>query len=296
MVDPNGKYALFQDLKYVKRTALLEVKKQGLKFLLNFHYSNWWADPGDQNIPDRWRGKSFEGLLLAVKLYTRNVVRQLCGQGTCPDAVLVGNEISRGMLWKVGKVPWKWNVKNPPDSWRRLVRLINSGTKGIKVAARPHRKKPLIAIHLDIGGSKSHTDRWIRTFRKLGGICDVIALSYYTWWQGSFNDLKSNIDNISKRFPSLRIWIAETAYYWERGYPPNKMPYPQTPDGQDAYLRDLRDLLLKTKVSNVFYWGSHWIQDEKWFVAPESWDDPTSRALFFPNGTATKGILALPGR
>lgn len=223
------------------------------------------------------------------------MVEALCDADVCPDAVLVGNEISRGMLWPKGKVHWEWDPSNPGKAWRRLVRLINKGTSGILDAIPAGTPKPKILMHLDIGGDAEYTENWLNAFFFYGGICDGVGLSYYTWWQGTFDDLFENIYNIDDKFPKLDIWLAETAYYWSEGQPPETMPYPQTQEGQYLYLKDLRERLLETKVSHAFYWGSHWVQPWKWFVADEEWSDPDSRALFDWDAKATKGILALPG-
>jgi beta-galactosidase len=93
-----------------------------MKLLLNFHYSDYWADPGKQFKPAAWKDLSFEQLKKAVYDYTKDVIQQLKNQGTTPDMVQVGNEINHGMLWPDG------NISNPDG----LAQLINAGTAAVK--------------------------------------------------------------------------------------------------------------------------------------------------------------------
>ncbi|MFI5131187.1 MAG: glycosyl hydrolase 53 family protein, partial [Chitinophagales bacterium] len=93
----------FCDLAHTKQMAK-RVKDAGLKLLLDFHYSDYWADPGKQYKPAAWRGLSFEDLKKAVYDYTKNVMQELKNQGTTPDMVQVGNEINHGIVWPEGNV------------------------------------------------------------------------------------------------------------------------------------------------------------------------------------------------
>ena len=111
----------FCDLEHTKQMAK-RVKAAGMKFLLDFHYSDYWADPGKQYKPAAWRNLSFDELKKALYDYTKKVIQELKDQGTTPDMVQVGNEINHGMVWPEG------NVSNL-DS---LAQLINAGTAAVK--------------------------------------------------------------------------------------------------------------------------------------------------------------------
>jgi arabinogalactan endo-1,4-beta-galactosidase len=308
MVEPTGAYGLAQDLDYVLRMAH-DVKKHKMKFLLDFHYSHWWADGDNQWTPDHWRTEnnntdvSMEELSQHVFDHTHRVMQVLKDENVMPDAVQVGNEISAGMLWGHGKLPKHWDndLKNLSQSWYNLAALVQSGIDAIDAVVTKKSERPEIVIHLDTGGETEFTEHWMSTYFKLGGSCDIIGLSWYPMWHGTFDDLKRNINNLSDKFPDQDVWVVETAYYYE-GYCAEddvgcneKLPFPQTEQGQYDFLVALRQTLLQTKCKAVFYWGSHWSQPKLWFRASEDWADAERRALFDRKGKATLGIRALPG-
>src|SRR6185503_836575 len=113
----------FCDLQHTLQMAK-RVKAAGMKLLLDFHYSDYWADPGKQYKPAAWNKLSFEDLKRALYDYTKNVVQELKAQGTSPDMVQVGNEINHGMVWPEGNV-------NHLDS---LAQLYSAGVAGVKAA------------------------------------------------------------------------------------------------------------------------------------------------------------------
>jgi arabinogalactan endo-1,4-beta-galactosidase len=96
------------NLQYTIASAK-EAKKLGFKFLLDYHYSDTWADPAKQFIPKAWEGKSHKQLVEAIFEYTRNTIIAFRDSGVIPDLVQVGNEIINGMLWPDGKLPENWN-------------------------------------------------------------------------------------------------------------------------------------------------------------------------------------------
>ena len=93
-----GTNDLNRTLKLAKRA-----KNKGLKVLLDFHYSDFWVDPGKQNLPKAWQNQSFEQLNSSVYSYTADVLNQMKSQGIYPDMVQIGNELNSGMLWPYGK-------------------------------------------------------------------------------------------------------------------------------------------------------------------------------------------------
>src|SRR4030042_2453172 len=124
-----------------------EAKKLGFKFLLNYHYSDTWADPGQQYIPAAWEGKSHEELVQAVFEYTRDTIIAFRQAGVMPDMVQPGNEIINGMLWPDGKLPGNWD---------NLADLLRAGINGVD-AGLGDAPRPLIMIHIDRGGGKQKT-------------------------------------------------------------------------------------------------------------------------------------------
>ena len=113
-------------------------KDLGLAWQLVFHYSDFWADPGKQNLPKAWRGLSTKALESAVYAFTRDTLQNLKAQGLAPELVSVGNEITNGLLWPDGKVP----------AWDRIARLVSSGIRAVRDTL-PEAKA---LIHLDNGG------------------------------------------------------------------------------------------------------------------------------------------------
>jgi arabinogalactan endo-1,4-beta-galactosidase len=310
MVDPNGEYGLTQDLSYVLRMAREAKLQYGFRVLLDFHYSHWWTDGENQWSPPRWRFPEndtevdVETLKQNLYTYTRHVLQVMYDEDCLPDAVQIGNEISSGMLWPQGQLPAHWNDRRPlPSEWHALKDLLQSGMEAVHsiAAENPDVERPLTVIHLDTGGSKDYTEQWLKTFFSLGGTCDVIGLSWYPMWHGTFEDLKDNIDNLSVQFPDQQVWVVETAYYYDGGCWDGdeeclrKIPYPPSEENQYKFLKALRETLLKTKCRAVFYWGSHWSQPSKWFRGTESWEDTERRALFDRTGRALKGFRGLVG-
>src|SRR5262249_57227709 len=98
-------------------------REQGFKFLLDFHYSDTWADPGKQFTPAAWKGKSHEDLVRAVFEYTRDTIAAFRAAGVLPDMVQIGNEVIHGMLWPDGRLPGRW------DSFADLVK---AGIRGVE--------------------------------------------------------------------------------------------------------------------------------------------------------------------
>lgn len=231
-------------------------------------------------------------------------------ENVLPDAVQIGNEISSGMLWDLGKLPKDWDndfstdPSTLPTEWYNLRDFIQSGIDAVNSVVADRSEKPLIVLHLDTGGNQAYTEKWFKAYFSLKGTCDVIGLSWYPMWHGTFEDLRANINNLSIKFPQQQVWVVETAYY-NSGCYCNKNdikcrkthPYPMDEQGQYNFLKKLRETLLSTRCRAVFYWGSHWSQPDKWFRSTEGedWPDPTRRALFDKNGRALKGIRALVG-
>lgn len=109
------------DLEHTRKMAA-EIKNRGLGLLLDFHYSDWWADPGNQTKPAAWQELGGDALAQAVYDYTREVLTALYQDGVYPDMVQVGNEIRCGMLWPDGRT----------DNWEELAKLINAGIRAVR--------------------------------------------------------------------------------------------------------------------------------------------------------------------
>lgn len=175
----------FCDLKHTIDMAR-RTKSAGMKLLLDFHYSDTWADPGKQFKPAAWKGKNFEQLRQAVFTYTRDVIQAMKEAGVTPDMVQVGNEINHGMIWPEGHI-------NNLDS---LAQLIYAGIQGVKAV------EPSIAImlHIALGGQNEESRFFMDNMIARGVPFDVIGLSYYPRWHNTLEELRYNLDDLARRY------------------------------------------------------------------------------------------------
>ena len=200
--DPAGGYCnLERTLAMAKR-----IKSRGLHFLLDFHYSDRWADPANQWKPKAWEDLNFDGLLEAVRGYTHEVLSALAEQGTLPDMVQVGNEITPGMLWDDGKVDGEYDTD---DQWEKLTDLVKAGVSAVR-AVDPGIE---LMIHIDRGGDWPSTLKFLERFERHEVDFDVIGQSFYPWWHGTLRDLRDNLTASADRF-GKPIIVVETAYPW----------------------------------------------------------------------------------
>jgi len=175
----------FCGLEYTKQMAA-RAKKYGMKLLLNFHYSDYWADPQQQNKPLAWKDLDFNLLKDSLKAYTKRVLIALRDQGTLPEMVQVGNEINHGMLWPDGHIS---NLDN-------LAELLKAGVEGV----REIDPSIVIMMHLALGGQNREATFWLDNMIARGVDFDMIGLSYYPRWHGTLDDLKSNLNDLAVRY------------------------------------------------------------------------------------------------
>ncbi len=224
-----------------------QAKKLGFKFLLNYHYSDTWADPGKQFIPKAWEGKTHDELVTAVFEYTRDTIIAFRDAGVMPEMVQPGNEIINGMLWPAGKLP---------DNWDNFAGLLKAGIDGVE-AGRGSAERPLIMVHIDRGGDKKRTKAFFDKWNSYGVDYDIIGQSYYPWWHGSLLDLRENLIFMANEYQK-DIILVEVAYNCEPAEYANKpAPFPETPEGQRQFLDEVHRLVLNTphnRGKGVFWW------------------------------------------
>jgi len=191
---PNKGYCgLDQTLEMAKR-----VKDAGMKILLDFHYSDYWADPQKQYKPQAWANLDFETLTDSVKTYTENVILALKNQGTMPDMVQIGNEINHGMIWPDG------HISNPDG----LAKLLKAGVKGV-VNIDPNVP---IMMHIALGGLNDESVFWLDNMIARGVKFDIIGISYYPRWHGTLDNLKDNLNDLVARY-NKPINVVEYSWY-----------------------------------------------------------------------------------
>jgi arabinogalactan endo-1,4-beta-galactosidase len=173
------------------------VKSAGLKFLLDFHYSDTWADPGKQIKPAAWVGLGIEDLKKAIYQHTTTVLSALKAQGTYPDMVQVGNEIDHGMVWPEG------NTREMDV----LASLIQSGIDGV----RDVNMQTPVMIHIACGGQNKESRWFLDQLITRGLKFDVIGQSYYPQWHGTLEDLEKNLQDLSLRYSQDLVVVEYTA-------------------------------------------------------------------------------------
>lgn len=211
-------------------------KKLGLRFLLDYHYSDTWADPGKQFLPKVWEGKTHAQLVQAVFDYTRDTIAAFRDAGVLPEMVQIGNEISNGMLWPDGKLP---------QNWDNLADLVKAGIAGVE-AGKGNQPRPRIMIHIDKGGNWAFTEAWFDKLHTYGVNYDIIGQSYYPWWHGSLNDLRENLIRTAREYRK-DIIVVEAAYNWTPGnYRAKPGPFPETPEGQKEFWEEVNRVVQAT--------------------------------------------------
>ena len=237
-VDPTYQNVVVNDLPYTIALAK-RIKAVEAKLLLNFHYSDTWADPGHQTKPKAWAELDFDSLVDMVYQYTRDCIAAFKDEGLLPDQVQVGNEITPGMLWPDGKLH---GVGDPDEQWRKFSHLLKAAIQGVRDAARETTIR--IMLHIDRGGDWSRTKWFFENIEKHQVPYDIIGLSYYPWWHGTMEDLRENLKNCATDFDK-DIFVVETAYPYRpmkfskrKGWEAN-MRWPMTTEGQREFLTEL---------------------------------------------------------
>jgi arabinogalactan endo-1,4-beta-galactosidase len=177
----------------------VRASKMGFRIMIDFHYSDSWADPNQQNKPAAWVGHSFNQLQDDVYGHTFDVLTELKSSGVVPEWVQVGNEIAYGMLWPDGS----------SDHWTQLAALLNKGYDAVK-AVDPSTK---VIIHLHNGNNGPMFRTFFDNYRSNGGKWDAIGMSYYPWWDKrdyteTVDSLIDNVNDMASRY-GKEVVIAE---------------------------------------------------------------------------------------
>lgn len=279
----------------------LEIAKRvtdaGFGVLLNFHYSDFWADPGKQFKPKAWASYGVEELEKAVYDFTLDTMNRFLESGVNITMVQVGNELSNGLLWPEGKVPNYDNIARFVNAGIRAVRKADERRilgvlNGVNEKCRELEKIPVM-IHLDNGGNNALYREWFDNFTKRGEDFEIIGLSYYPFWHGSLQMLNDNMNDIAERYGKDLI-IAEVSmgYTMEdykdyeklsdeerKGYATRpalveKIEYPMTKQGQYDFMEDFLNRISHIKGGKgrgFFYWEPAWIP-----VKGSGWATPAS--------------------
>lgn len=234
------------DLDYTIALAK-EAKDMGYHFLLDYHYSDTWADPAKQFLPKAWEEKSHEELVEAVFDYTKQTIIAFIEADVSPDMVQIGNEVINGMLWPDGKLP---------ENWKNFAELTQAGINGV-YEGFGDLPKPQIMIQIDQGANLERTRYFYDKLFSFGIDFDIIGQSYYPWWHGNILSLKENMAFMAKTYKKPII-LVEVAYcYAPTEYISKAAPFPETPLGQKKFLEEVNRVVMDTPDNlglGIFWW------------------------------------------
>ena len=202
-VNPETAYGAWSDKADVLQKAR-RAHAQGLQLMIDFHYSDFFADPGRQTKPAAWKNYSLAQLKQAVADHTTDVLSALKDEGIEPRWVQVGNETRSGMIWDDGKLDWN---KSGREVWANYVALSNAGYEAVKSVL----PQALVIVHIDKGPDDN---AWFyNSFKQYGGKFDMIGLSHYpsTSWQNDNSKTAANVTSLATQF-NVPVMIAETGY------------------------------------------------------------------------------------
>ena len=256
-VDPSasGDKAVVQDLDYVIALGR-RIKAAGLLFLLDFHYSDTWADPGKQWTPKAWLSLSDAQLQQRLYDYTRDCLLQLVSAGAAPDFIQTGNEISYGMLWGATGTSQNRCYTNSGDAaWNRFFALLRQAGR----ACREVCPRAQIIIHSERVPNTGVLLDFFDRMKRANIDYDVIGLSYYAYFHGRLSQLESALQQLSARSYGKPIHIVETGYPAKWEVPGTTVDYtsvyPYTEDGQKRFTADLIQLLRSyPQVKGLSWW------------------------------------------
>jgi len=280
-------YSNYTDVK----KSIERAKNLNMKVLLDFHYSDTWADPEQQQIPAAWKNSinNTEALGDLLYNYTYNTLNELSRSNLLPDMVQVGNEINP-MILQDGDLQW-------PIDWIRNSSLLNKGIKAVRDISRTKNKTIEVMLHI----AQPENGLWWFDQAIQNGVTDFdwIGLSYYPMWSDY------NLSNVGSAFSSLiqtykkRLMVVETAYPFtlENADSANNIlgtdalidGYPATQEGQLNYLNALQSIIKNAGGEGLIYWEPAWVStgcSTQW-AQGSHWDNST---LFDHNKKATLGM------
>lgn len=289
---------LYSDIADVEKGIRL-AKAQGLQITLDIHYSDTWADPGRQDVPQAWTNiKTIDVLADSVYQYTLKTLQRLDRQGLMPDMVQIGNEINCGMLY--GNVPADFPACNAcQGQWAALGQIINSGIRAVRSVSSTSTIKPKIVLHV---ADPKNVVYWFDAITTQGKVTDfdVVGFSYYPLWHTTVavDQLSAAVASFKNRFGKA-VMILETGYPWSSGQADSyanqfgtQTPiagYPFSQSGQADLLKTLTQQVKDGGGAGIMYWEPAWITSamKDGYGTGSSWENA---ALFDFSGKPTIGM------
>lgn len=273
-------------------------KALGMKVLVDFHYSDFWVDPGQQKKPDAWKNDSGDKLVDDVYAYTAKVMQDFNAQGVTPDMVQVGNELNNGMLWPEAQL-----TEDNPNGYKFLAKLLNAGLQAVHDNDKDNKVKTMIHLAgVDVNLYHTFFDNLI-VKNKVNDF-DIIGMSFYPFWHGTMDDLKNTMNDVSAKY-NKDVIAVETAFgytledadFEKNNFGTNEEKvggYKATVQGQATGLRDVVATVASVNDNRglgIFYWAPDWVINEKvgWKSngGGNGWDNLT---LFDTKGNALESM------
>jgi arabinogalactan endo-1,4-beta-galactosidase len=284
---------LYNDLLDAAK-SIAKVKALGMSAAVDFHYSDYWADAGWQEIPKAWKAIRDIGVLRdSVYQYTKKSLLYLNQNGLMPEMVQIGNEINCGMLYS--NAPSGFPALNACNgNWKNLGSVINKAVQAVREVSESSDIKTRIILHI---AQPENVEWWFDNITTAGGVTDfdIVGFSYYDLWSRvPLVDISTQVARFRVKF-SRDVMIMETAYPWTMenadsyanifGTSSLVQGYPATPEGQKDYLIELTQKVIAGGGTGIFYWEPAWITSQlkdKWGTG-SSWEN---NAFFDFNGNA----------
>ena len=264
-VDPSNDNdkAVCQDLEYVKALGK-RIKDAGMKLILDFHYSDTWADPGKQWTPNAWKDMTDEQLKDTIYGYTKYCLEQMVAAGATPDFIQTGNEISYGMMWGTkaavgGNNTNRCYTNSPQANWTRFINLLKKAGQACREVCADAK----IIIHSERTRKPSVLTDFFDRMTNASLDYDIIGLSYYPAYHGSLEDLETALTTLEGKNYGKDIMVVETgySYAWALGNTEFDYTgtYPYTEEGQRQFTAALVTKLNNHEsVKGLFWW---WPED-----------------------------------
>ena len=241
----------------------------GMKLLVNFHYSDFWADPAKQMVPKEWVGMNVDQKANAIYKFTRDCLKKLDDAGVDVGMVQIGNETNGYMCGE--------------KRWTDIATMMSFGSK----AVREIYPKALVAVHFTNPEKVTNYKNYAYQLAAQQVDYDVFASSYYPAWHGTLENLTEVLNQVADTY-GKKTMIAETAYvntleetdFYGNGGTDGVKPYPYTEQGQANHIRTLTDVAVNEMHNciGIFYWEGTWIS-----VGGESWEE--NSALWEKHGS-----------
>ena len=236
--------------------------KYGMQLIVDFHYSDFWADPGKQMVPLAWKDMDISEKADALYKFTKDSLKQMKKAGVAVGMVQLGNETNTSMCGET--------------YWERIIKLMASGSK----AVRETYPNALVAVHFANPERAGAYDGCAEKLEAFGLDYDVFASSYYPYWHGTLENLANVLNGIAERY-GKKVMVMETSYAYtgaDSDFSGNTISdetgnivkdYPFTVQGQANSVRSVIDTVAHVKNGiGVCYWEGTWIT-----VGTNSWEE-----------------------